>query len=360
MYRKSKMKMPRKLFLLIIALLLIIITVLGYAFKTNNNKLLQVSTKGNTEVSSKKNKANLRIEYFDDAVGVWGSGSPSGETQWKAIDSRYAQRSAPTAIIHPLELKQESIKLRPVKRSEIKYQSRYSGEKEPEYYKLIVDDMYTEYGELLSGYFASKGEVITSSKEFDVDNDRIKDQAVETVTIGGNHPPYSGYIIKNGVIILSMPLNSGGIEPAKDGNGFYVQHKVYDDQGLCCPLGYRLYRVVYKDNSFKPVWEQEVKYIRVNMGNGITKEEAVEIVKNLPEAKDFLQSMKKINRKTLVEADRQKADQIVVHVAEINDDNLAATFNWYILDENTGAIKCSFSNYQGTKYIGNNDKYPCD
>lgn len=264
---KDKMKLPRKLYLPLFVVLILVIAVYGYSFNTNNNNQKQISTQNNTEVSSKANKSNLKIEYFDDAVGVWGSGSPSGETKWKAIDSRFAQRSAPTAITHPLDLKKESVKLQPVKRGEIKYQSQYSGEKEPEYYKLIVDDMYTEYGELLSGYFASKGEFITSSKEFDVDNDRIKEQVVETVTIGGNHPPYFGYIIKNGVIILSMSLQSGGIEPAKGGNGFYVKQKLNDnDEGLCCPSGYRLYRVIYENNSFKPIWEQEVGYIRFDIG----------------------------------------------------------------------------------------------
>lgn len=246
----------------VISLLVVIIFFCGYLFVARNNSKLVLCTQSNTVVSSITNNDSLKIEYFDDAIGVWGSGLPKGETQWKGVDSKYAQRSAPSAITHPLNLITESIKLLPVKRDKIKYDSEfYSGEQEEEYYKSYIDDMYAKYDESFGGYFASKGEVITTSKYHDVDRDGFKEQIVETVTIGGNHPPHFGYIIKNGVVILSMLLNSGGIDSTKDGNGFYVQDKMYGDNGLCCPVGYRLYRVIYEDNSFRPVWEQEVKYI---------------------------------------------------------------------------------------------------
>lgn len=257
----------RKNKLLKVTVLFLFIIILYFVFFRNRETLYKVSTQSNTKVSSKENKVNLKIVYFDDFGGVWGSASPSEETQWKAIDSKYDQSSASTAIINSLNLiKKESIKINPVKRSELKFGSYYIEEnykeEEPLYYKIGVNANYQDYGELLGGFFANRGEGIMSHVKADVDNDGIKEEVIETAGFGGNHPPHHGYIVKNGVIILYVPLDNGGIEPAKDNNGFYVYNPIRDDGSfMCCPKGYWLYRIIYENGSFKPVWEQDVQYI---------------------------------------------------------------------------------------------------
>jgi hypothetical protein len=194
----------------------------------------------------------LSLDYLDDYVGVWGDGSASGEVKWEAVDSKYAQRSAPSAITHPLEFKIEPTKIDIIDKSKLDSEKGF-----------YIEENY-KYGALIGGYFSSVNELITSYKKFDVDKDSIKEEIVETMIMGGNHPPHFANIIKNGFIIFSSVLNAGGIDPAADGNGFYVRHQTYDNnKGLCCPDGYRVYRIIYERGSFQPVWEQEVKYLQV-------------------------------------------------------------------------------------------------
>lgn len=230
--------------------------ILGYFIKSNNNSQ-QLKTQNNTVVHSREdNSVNLKLSYFDDFKGVWGEASYSGETRWQEIDSEFNQRSVPGAVTHIPSLKKESIKIIPVARSQVKNDFGYP---------KIIDGVYKEYGNRLGGYFASLGQAVTSYQTFDVDSDGLKEEIVETADIGGNHPPHYGYVIKNDFIILSMLLESGSIEPTSSGNGFYLRNIIRDDgQPLCCPSGYRLYRIVYEDGFFRPVWEQEVKYIKVN------------------------------------------------------------------------------------------------
>lgn len=197
--------------------------------------------------------------YFDDFQGRWGNGNADGSTTWKAGDSKYAARTAPIPVINPLKLNTMSQKLIAIPRNEVI--AAIDPENQNNYMPLI-DDRAKKYGESEATYFLKTDNDIVSKRFFDVDNDKIDEEIIETVYIGGNHPPYDGFIIKNGTIVLSFPLNSGGIEPSDDGNGFYVKHIVNDDQPACCPLKYRLYRVVYENGVFTPVWEQEVTYLR--------------------------------------------------------------------------------------------------
>lgn len=205
------------------------------------------------------NHKALKLAYFDDITAGWGDGKPDGSIEWKAGDSKYAARTTPISIIHPLELKATQEKLVAIPRSEVLAEIDSLGLNN---YLTLIDETARKYGEVRSGYFTKMGQYILDQRYFDVDKDGVKEEVIETMAIGGNHPPHEGFILKNDTIILSLPLNSGGIDPATDGNGFYVKHQVYDDQPMCCPLKYRLYRVIYEDGKFVPVWEQDVSYLR--------------------------------------------------------------------------------------------------
>ena len=106
----------------------------------------------------------------------------------------------------------------------------------------------------------------------------------------------------------------------------------------------------------KPSHEVKVSTPQVQLKQ-LSDEKALEIIKNLPEVKDFLQRMDKASQKTFVEVRSKERGVITVQFAEDHPDH-TATFNWYILDSTTGVIKCSFANYEGTRYVGNNDSYP--
>lgn len=311
--------------------------------------------------SSQQPTRNLELLYFDDFVDVWGNGRPDGKTEWKAGDSKYAARTTPLPVIHPLTLNSTQEKLVAIPRNEVLAKIDPSGENNT---MPLIEETAKKYGEVRATHFVSTGQHILTQRYFDVDSDGIKEEIIETMGIGGNHPPHEGFILKNDTIILSLPLNSGGIEPSSDGNGFYVKHQIYDDQPMCCPLKYRLYRVIYEDEKFAPVWEQEVTYIRVNgsdASEAISENNAITIVSNYPEVKNFIERMKKNNQKIIIEANnKSESSNWNVQVAEVYPDR-TATFNWYTLDKQTGKLLCSFFIYDAKgKDFRSNDKYPCD
>lgn len=256
---KNKRELIITIFLLLILLLLYFLI---FPYKGTNKKA--ISNPLNVLQSDKNSdRSNLNTSYFDDFRGMWGDGTPDGGTSWNAGDSQYAEQSMPSSIIHPLtKFKAEHEKIIPVeiKRAE---ENNIYGMDVPTINK-IIDENIAKSGSLLGGFFSNKGEMITSYATFDVDSDGIKEDIVETAIFGGNHPPHNGYIIKNNIIIWYIGLDAGSVDQARDGNGFYVKNPIRDDgSSLCCPNGYRRYRVIYDEkDKFIPVWEQDVHYLR--------------------------------------------------------------------------------------------------
>lgn len=173
-------------------------------------------TEKKTVKLDKPSTLTLKALYFDDFEWKTQSGdSGSGE-------SKYSPRSIPGPVIHPIEL-------------------------------LSVND-----------YKLGSDEIVNSRVQSDTDGDGKKEEIFITSNKLVNHPPHNAYISKNGSIFLHIPLQNGSVEPVKNGTGFYVKQQNYDNGlGACCPGGYRVYRVIFEDNSYKPVWEQDVEYLKV-------------------------------------------------------------------------------------------------
>ena len=232
--------------------------------KTTTKTIKAISNPLNVLQSDKNSySSNLNTSYFDDFRGMWGNGTSDGGTSWNAGDSQYAEQSMPTSITHPLtgfKTEREEIMPAEIKRPDV---NNIYGMDDTTI-NMIIDENIAKSGNLLGGFFSNKREMITSHATFDVDSDGVKEDIVETANFGGNHPPHNGYIIKNNIIILYTELDAGSIDPAKDGNGFYVKNPIRDDgSSWCCPNGYRRYRVIYDNkNKFIPVWEQDVHYLR--------------------------------------------------------------------------------------------------
>jgi len=252
------MKNKRELIIALIVLTVLLFSFLFISRKNTNKKSISNSLNV-LKFEKNSNSSNLEVSYFDDFRGVWGDGTPDGNISWQAGHSQYAERSMPTSVIHPLtEFKAEQEKILLIKRSDIK--NIFFGEDATK----IIDENIANYGSLLGGFFSRKGEIITSHATFDVDSDGVKEDIVETGNMGGNHFPHNGYIIKNNTIVWYVGLDAGSIDQTKDGNGFYIKSPIRDDgSSMCCPNGYRLYRVIYdKKDEFIPVWEQEVHYLK--------------------------------------------------------------------------------------------------
>ena len=70
-------------------------------------------------------------------------------------------------------------------------------------------------------------------------------------------------IIKNDTIIFSLGEDESYIKPADTNNGFFVEWRIPDDTPRCCPEGYRRTRFVFQDGKFIPIYEQEIRYMKV-------------------------------------------------------------------------------------------------
>lgn len=200
-----------------------------------------------------KTEFYIEDKSFDDAECVWGRwDKESIKNICEAIKTRYSSRTLPCPIKHPLDTNQEKVDIYPVKRDQIK----------KDFFPSVVDELYREFGENPGGFFANRGEYIMKIIEADVDQDSKDEKIILTAGIGGNHPPHSGYIIKNEQIIFKVILSAGNMSPVLDGNGFLVENQIRDDgSSWCCPEKYRLYRFTHENDQFIAVWEQEVSYI---------------------------------------------------------------------------------------------------
>lgn len=256
---KNKREIIITIFLLLILLLLYFLL---FPYKNTNKK----STSNPLNTSQSENNpssSNLKASYFDDFRGMWGDGTSDGGISWTTGDSQYAEQSIPIPITHPLtEFRAEHEEIIP---AEIKRPNAYNAfyGMDDTIINTIIDENIEKSGSLLGVFFSNKREMITSYSTFDVDSDGIKEDIVETANFGGNHPPHNGYVIKNNIVILYIGLDAGSINQAKDGNGFYIKNPIRDDgTSLCCPNGYRRYRVIYDNNKFIPVWEQKITLLR--------------------------------------------------------------------------------------------------
>lgn len=92
----------------------------------------------------------------------------------------------------------------------------------------------------------------------------------------------------------------------------------------------------------------------------IAENTAITIVRNLPEVKDFLNGIQQADQKVVAHEATSVWNIQVAQVATATYPFLR-TFNWYMLDVNTGKVKCSFAIYdQYGKYVRNSDEYPCN
>lgn len=336
------MKLPRKLYLFIF---IIVVLFLGYLFLTSNNKSQQVSTQNNT-VALWNNKL---ADTFDD--------EPKIETI-ELNNLKISSSSSWTVPADPHVIATDPILKFPVDRLFADENALTIGDwnKYP-YSKESLDKQNLD--KKYYDHFFKNGLVPVSSLAMDVDvnGDGTDDKLFQSYGLGcaSCHVNYIDIFI--GDKRYEARTNEGGIYPRSDHKGFYITNAFTGkDYATCCPDNFVISKYEWNGDGFTEIARKNIKL----RSNQITNDKAIEIVKNLPEVKDFLQGMKKINTKTLVEVDKRETDQIVIHVTEINDHGLTATFNWYTLDNNTGTIKCSFAIYSGDKYIRNNDNYPCD
>ena len=104
--------------------------------------------------------------------------------------------------------------------------------------------------------------------EFDVDGDGKKETIVNyNVTGAADAGSYNSDIVKGDQIVFSVREDNSKIIPADTDNGFYVEWANGEfGSPRCCAEGIMRTRFVWRDNEFAPIYEQEVRYLKIGKG----------------------------------------------------------------------------------------------
>lgn len=257
----------RRLFILAI---LVLFTFLGYALGRSTTRSTQSSPTTSTQTSVKPNNQSftwldLSLDYFSKKDVQWGSaGKGNGDkitdyTQ-AAIKNLAVYQSYPTLNSTITSYENESIPLKNSAPSEINKEIS----KVVSYGQPQVEDSYKQFGTLISNYLPDR--YIWKTDKFDVDGDGLAETIAYTnMTGAADGGSYTSDIIKGNNIIFSVQEDNSMIIPADTSNGFYIEWGQVGDPnaGRCCEEGIKRTRFVFKDNKFIPIYEQEIRYLKV-------------------------------------------------------------------------------------------------
>jgi hypothetical protein len=247
-------KKYNKIFIAIVSIIVLIVVIFGALYLTPSFRDRNIADKTYKENEDITPTLLLPIKYFDkDLVlgGTYKGTNSNGDYIYSSAIIDDGARSFPTTSISLSAdyYKQEISDLPLIKKDKDIFVMEEG----------IGHDSFREqiklYGDWARRFLPM--DTITSVEKFDVDNDGLNETIVSTCGLWGNGCPHDVMIVKNNKIIFQTSY--GIIIPSKTGNGFYLEwEKSYKD-----PHGYILTRFVFEDKQFKPVYEQEVFYIRV-------------------------------------------------------------------------------------------------
>ena len=212
---------------------------------------------------------DLPLKYFSVKDVRWGSIGGDGKdgtieqyTQ-ASLDSKAMYQSYPTTKTTITDYSSDIVPATTKKYTDIRKEIQ-KAEGDDSHWLTYTDSNYKEFGQIAVNFLADFQD-IEFSDSFDVDDDGIKEKILGLNFIGrADGGSFRAAIIKDGKIIFSVTEDKSFIVPADTSNGFYVEWKdPKDDSALCCQTGYIRTRFVYEDGKFKPLYEQEVRYVLV-------------------------------------------------------------------------------------------------
>ena len=233
-----------------------------YLYQNNPFDNQNPSPASNTESSFFDDMPVLKmpVSYFASSSTAWGSSD--GNDGWTEVTIDEGSVSYPTTTIS-------------IKGFDTKTKNLPKIKSEAEINRICNDGMHdcftdlnktqvNEYGDLATRFLPN--DFITAVNYFDVDSDSKNETVVSTCGVGGNHCPHKIIIIKDNKVIFSVSegVPNLNLVKYKNGNGFLVEwvpERLV--QSMCCSLGYMRTRFVYENKIFKPVYEQEVRYFKV-------------------------------------------------------------------------------------------------
>lgn len=276
-----KIRLHKKVFNINILLLVLLLAFAYYAntkIQTLNNRLEKIETRlgcpvkiGCNEKDTKSNNQlfdwlDLPVEYFSDKDIQWGSagkgnsGKISDYTQ-VALGDKAVYQSYPTIVT---TIKDYSNEMKPLKTKSFDEIMQEFSKLEPNGWgKTVVEENYRKYGSLATNYLPTDN--IWTLEKFDVDSDGVAETIVSyNFTGAADAGSYRSDIIKGNNVIFSVEEDNSSIVPADTTNGFYVEWRSANDPApRCCEEGIKRTRFVFRDDKFIPIYEQEVKYLKV-------------------------------------------------------------------------------------------------
>ncbi len=204
---------------------------------------------------------DLPLEYFSKKDVQWGSGNNMADYTQIALADKAVYQSYPTKVI---TMKSYSSEIKSLKTKTFnQLMQAYSQSEIEGYGRTIVKENYQTYGSLATNYLPTH--YIWNLDNFDVDGDGVAETIVSTNSTGAaDAGSYHSDIIKGNNIIFSVQEDNARIVPADTTNGFYVEWRGADDfVPRCCSQGFMRTRFVFKDGKFVPIYEQQVKYLKV-------------------------------------------------------------------------------------------------
>lgn len=212
---------------------------------------------------------DIPLKYFSVKDVRWGSAGGNGkdgtieEYTQAALDSKVMYQSYPTTKTTITDYSSDIVPATTKKYTDIRKEIQ-KAEGDDSHWLTYTDDNYKEFGQIAVNFLADFQD-IEFSDSFDVDDDGIKEKILGLNFIGrADGGSFRAAIIKDGKIIFSVTEDKSFIVPADTSNGFYVEWKdPKDDSALCCQTGYIRTRFVYEGGKFKPLYEQEVRFLLV-------------------------------------------------------------------------------------------------
>lgn len=152
------------------------------------------------------------------------------------------------------------------------------------------------------------------------------------------------------------------------------------NDGMCCPTLEKtlVYNLTSDDKLVLRPNSNDIKEVAAaeTCKKPISQEEAVQVVKKLPEVQQFINKVgwnkpaPEVTSEPTVDFDAEVGNYYSIHVYELvsdknYNDSHTATFNWYKVDKCTGEIRCSFSVYAkdddgSYKYLRETDDKECN
>lgn len=211
---------------------------------------------------------DLPLKYFSVKNIEWGSVGGAGkegtmdEYTQVALDSNAVYQSYPTTTITIKKYSADIVPLTTKTWTDVR--KKIQETENNSLWLNEVDKNYKNYGQI-AVHFLDNFQDIEMFDSFDVDGDGVKEKILGLNFVGrANGGSYNAAIVKDNKVIFFVEEDESFIVPADTSNGFYVKWRSPDDDSArCCPRGYIKTRFVYEGGKFKPLYEQDVRYVVV-------------------------------------------------------------------------------------------------